>query len=43
MISNAFITRQTSLQPFTQHKGNSAEPTAGIVFAELKKNEVAQQ
>lgn len=43
MISNAFITRQTSLQPFTQHKGNTTEPIAGIVFAELKKQEGAQQ
>jgi len=40
IISNATITRYTSLQPFTQYKGNTMEPMAGIVFAEHKKTEL---
>lgn len=42
MISNALITRKTTLQPFTHHQGNKNNPIAGIVFADLKKDSLHQ-
>ncbi|MBI2344721.1 NTP transferase domain-containing protein [Candidatus Dependentiae bacterium] len=42
IISNAIITKQTTLQPFSQYQGNTQNVTCGITFATHKKNMLEQ-
>lgn len=43
IITNALITKKTTLQPFTEYKSNTSDTVSGIIFADLKKTETLQQ